>query len=56
MASLEALVHVLANADFRAAAPGDVNAELRERAEAVAHGAQGAAWAAHWLLSSTTSR
>ncbi|MET8433338.1 hypothetical protein ABZV61_11140 [Streptomyces sp900116325] len=41
---LKALITVMADAGFRAAIPGDVKAELRERAAAVAHRSQRAAW------------
>ncbi|MGV9562750.1 hypothetical protein [Streptomyces sp. NPDC003480] len=42
---LKALITVMADAGFRAAVPGDVKAELREHAAAVAHRSQRAAWA-----------
>ncbi|MGW3461711.1 hypothetical protein ACWDE9_19865 [Streptomyces olivaceoviridis] len=41
---LKALITVMADAGFRAAVPGDVKAELREHAAAVAHRSQRAAW------------
>lgn len=41
---LKALITVMADEGFRAAVPGDVKAELREHAAAVAHRSQRAAW------------
>ncbi|MFF4796382.1 hypothetical protein ACFY2M_43725, partial [Streptomyces sp. NPDC001276] len=41
---LKALITVMADAGFRAAVPGEVKAELREHAAAVAHRSQRAAW------------
>ena len=41
---LKALITVMADAGFRAAVAGDVKAELREHAAAVAHRSQRAAW------------
>jgi len=41
---LKALITVMRDAGFRAAVPGDVKAELREHAAAVAHRSQSAAW------------
>ncbi|MEV5085735.1 hypothetical protein AB0K74_45955, partial [Streptomyces sp. NPDC056159] len=41
---LKVLITVMADAGFRAAVPGEVKAELREHAAAVAHRSQRAAW------------